>query len=87
MKSAFVAAAAGATLLVSTGCMSVQEAQRSMQPSARGTMVENANASAQYSRDVSYGGVPDTRTASGSTRVPSSPTCATGPKCDLFSKH
>jgi hypothetical protein len=87
MKSAFVSTTAGAILLVSAGCTSVQEAQQSGQPSARATMVENANASAQSSTDVSYGGVPDTRTATGGTRSPSSPTCVTRLRCDLFSKH
>jgi len=87
MKSAFVSTAAGAILLVSAGCTSVQETQQSGQPSARATMVENANASAQSSTDVSYGGVPDTRTATGGTRSPSSPTCVTRLRCDLFSKH
>jgi hypothetical protein len=87
MKSAFVSTVTGAVLLVSAGCTSVQEAQQSAQPPARATMVENANASAQSSTDVSYGGVPDTRSASGSTRSTSSPTCVTGFRCDLFSKH
>jgi outer membrane protein TolC len=87
MKSAFALTVAGAILVLSAGCTSVQEAQQSAQPSARATMLENANASAQHSRDVSYGGVPDTRTATGGARSPSSPTCATRLKCDLFSKH
>ena len=84
MKSAFVLTAAGAVLVVSAGCTSVQETQQSVQPSARATMVENANASAQSSTDMSYGGVPDTRSATGGTR---SPTCATRLKCDPSSKH
>ena len=65
MKSAFVSTVTGAVLLVSAGCTSVQEAQQSAQSPARATMVENANASAQSSTDVSYGGVPDTQSAEG----------------------
>jgi hypothetical protein len=84
MKSAFVSTVTCAVLLVSAGCTSVQEAQQSAQPSARATMLENANASAQHSRDVSYKGVPDTRAATGGARSPSSSTCATRLKCDLF---
>ena len=87
MKLASALTAAGAIFLVSAGCTSVQETQQSVQPSARATMVENANASAQSSTDVSYGGVPDTRTATGRSRSPSSPACATRFRCDLFSKH
>ena len=87
MKSAFALPAAGALFLLSAGCTSVQETRQSVQPSARATMIENANASAQSSTDVSYGGVPDTRSAAGGTRSPSSPTCTTRLKCDLFSKH
>src|ERR1700709_539685 len=84
MKSAFALTAAGAIVVVSAGCTSVQEAQQSAQPSARATMLENANASAQHSRDVSYKGGPDRRAATGGARSPSSPTCATRLKCDLF---
>ena len=87
MKLAFALTAAGAIFLMSAGCTSVQETQQSVQPSARATMVENANASAQSSTDVSYGGVPDTRSATGATRSPISPKCATRLKCNLFSKH
>jgi hypothetical protein len=50
-------------------------------------MVENANASAQSSTDVSYGGVPDTRSAAGGARSLSPPTCPTRLNCELFSKH
>ena len=87
MKSAFVLSAASAVLLVSAGFTSAQETQQSVQPSARARMVENANASAQSSTDVSYGGVPDTRSATGAARSPISPKCATRLKCDLFPKH
>ncbi len=87
MKSAFVSTVTGAILLVSSGCTSVQEAQQSVQPPARATMIENANASAQSSTDVSYGGVPDTRSATGSKRSDSSLTCANGVQCDAASKH
>ena len=87
MKSAFALTAVGAALLVSAGCTSVQETQQSEQQPARATMVENANASAQSSTDVSYGGVPDTRSATESKRSDSSPTCANAVQCDAPSKH
>jgi hypothetical protein len=84
MKSAYVLAAFGAIMLGSTSIATAQETQQSAQPSARAKMAENANASAQSSTDVSYGGVPDTRSASGRMR---STTCATPDQCDLSSKH
>ena len=87
MNSAFVSTAAGAILLVSAGCVSVPETQQSAQLAARATMAQNANASAQSGTDVSYGGALETRSATGRIRSPSSPTCATRIKCDLFSKH
>ena len=87
MKSAFVSTVTCAVLLVSAGCTSVQEAQQSTQSPARATLVENANESAQSTTDVSYGGVPDTQSASGNTRSLGPPTCVAGPRCDLFSKH
>jgi hypothetical protein len=87
MKSTFVSTVACAVLLVSAACTSAQETQQSVQPTARASLVENANESAQSITDVSYGGVPDTQSASGSTRSPGPPTCVTGPRCDLPSKH
>lgn len=87
MKSAFVSTVTCAVLLVSAGCTSVPEAHQSVPPPARATLVENANESAQSTTDVSYGGVPDTQSTSGNARSPGPPTCVTGPRCDLFSKH
>ncbi len=87
MASALISAATGAILLASAGITNAQETQQSAQPSARATMVENANASAQSSTDVSFGGVPDTRSAAGGARSLSPPTCPTRLKCELFSKH
>jgi hypothetical protein len=84
MKSAFVVTAAGAILVVAASITSAQESQQRPQPSARATMQDNANASAQSSTDMSFGGVEATRSAAGDRR---SNTCATGGRCDLFSKH
>jgi len=84
MKSAYVLVAVGTIVLGSTSIATAQETQQNAQPSARARMAANADASAQSSTDVSYGGVPDTRSASGRMR---STTCATPDQCDLSSKH
>lgn len=84
MKSTVVVTAAGAILMVAANITSAQETQQRAQPSARATMQDNANASAQASTDMSYGGIEATRSAAGDRR---SNTCATGARCDLFSKH
>jgi hypothetical protein len=87
MASAFASKTTVVILLMFAGIANGQETQQTAPPSARATMVENANASAQSSTDVSYGGVPDTRSATGSKRSDSSPTCANGVQCDAPSKH
>jgi hypothetical protein len=84
MKSAYVLAAVGAITLGSTSIATAQDTEQSAQPSARARMAANANASAQSSTDVSYGGVPDTRSAAGGTRPT---TCATHDLCDVSHKH
>jgi hypothetical protein len=94
MKPALISMAAGAILFVSASLTSAQEQQENVQPSARQTMVENANASAQSNTDVSYGGVPDTQGSTGGMRPTPSATdairpdiCATSPRCNLYSRH
>jgi hypothetical protein len=94
MKPALISTAAGAILLVSASLTSAQEQRQNVQPSARQTMVENANASAQSTTDVSYGGVPDTQSSTGGMRPDPSASeamrpgiCATSPRCNLYSKH
>lgn len=87
MKSTFVLTAAGAILLVSADFAGAQEMQLSPLPSARATMVKDANESAQSSSDMSYGGAPDTRGATGVARSANAPLCTNKLKCDLFSKH
>jgi hypothetical protein len=94
MKSALIPMAAGAVLLVSASLASAQQeqqpqqpqqAQQDAQPSARRTMVENANASAQSAADMSYGGVADTQSSIGGVTRPY--VCPTSPRCNLYSKH
>jgi hypothetical protein len=60
------------------------DADETMQGDAHATMQDNANASAQSGTDMSYGGVRDISSASGSARTR---TCATRPQCDIFFGH
>ena len=90
MKLRLVLTAASALLLVA-GTATAKEGREvppyvheTMQSDAHATMQDNANASAQSITDMSYGGVPDTRSASGSARTR---TCATRPHCDIFFGH
>ena len=98
MKSALILTVFGTILLGSASMANAQETQQSAPPSARAKMVEDANMSAQSGTDVSYGGVPDTRSETGGAQTEGvhpplppvlslSPACAGGARCDLFSKH
>jgi hypothetical protein len=51
------------------------------QQRAHQMMTDDADASAQANTDMSYGGMPDTRSASG---LRSSKTCWPRPECDVF---
>lgn len=79
MKSGLMMTAAIALLLVA-GMATAKEA-RDVRPYAHETMQDTASASAQSSSDMSYGGVRDTRSASGGAHTR---TCSTGPQCDIF---
>jgi cytoskeletal protein RodZ len=85
MKSAFFVTVTGATLLVSASVTSAQDIQQRAQPSARSTLQDDANASAQSSTDMSYGGIVATRSEAGAP-PPRNP-CAYARQCNLFSKH
>jgi hypothetical protein len=85
MKSAFFATVTGAILLVSASVTSAQDMQQRAQPSARSTLQDDANASAQSSTDMSYGGIVATRSEAGAPPRPNP--CAYARKCNLFSKH
>ncbi len=89
MKPTFILTVIGTVLLGSASITNAQETQRSTHPSARTRMVEDANMSAQSSTDVSYGGVPDTRSETGGAQTGGthSPICASRAQCDLSSKH
>jgi hypothetical protein len=89
MKPTFFLAAIGTALLGSTSITNAQGTQPSADPSSRARMVEDADMSAQSSADLSYGGVPDTRSAAGSTQTGAthSDLCASGNRCDPASKH
>jgi hypothetical protein len=82
MKTLIVWPATGALLLATT---SVVRAEAMEQPpeqtSGQWTLMQNANMSAQSDTDMSYGGVPDTRSASGGK---SSRICTFRPRCDIF---
>ena len=85
MKSALFVTVTGAILLVSASITDGQDMQQRAQPSARATLQDDANASAQSSTDMSYGGIVATRSEAG---APPRPTpCAYARQCNLFSKH
>ncbi|AMM18623.1 hypothetical protein AX768_30870 (plasmid) [Burkholderia sp. PAMC 28687] len=85
MKSAFVVTAVGAFLFASASITNAQDAQQRAQPFARSAMQDDANASAQSSTDMSYGGVVATRREAGGPLRPT--TWAYARQRDLFSKH
>ena len=85
MKSAYFVTVIGAILLVSASITNAQDMHLRAQPSARASLQDDANASAQSSTDMSYGGIVDTRSEVG---PPPRPTpCADVRQCNLFSKH
>ena len=91
MKPTFVVVAIWPVLLWSAGMANAQQTQRYAHASARARMVEDANMSAQSITDVSYGGVPDTHSATGGVReagtLPISAGCARGTQRKLSSRH
>jgi hypothetical protein len=82
MKTRLIFAACSACLLMLAGNANSQQTQQEpQQPAAQATLQQDANMSAQSSTDTSYGGMPDTRSATSSQR---NRRCATGPNCDIF---
>lgn len=51
---------------------------------SKASMQNNANASAQATTDMSYGGAMDTRSSSGTTMMQHSRNCSTGPQCNIY---
>jgi hypothetical protein len=85
MKSPLFGTVSAAILLVSAGITNAQDIQPHEQPSARATLQDDANASAQSGTDMSYGGIVATRSEAG---APARPTqCTYARQCNLFSKH
>lgn len=90
MKILMALPVAGALLLaVPVATMAEDVAQSS--DTSKATMQNNANASAQATTDMEYGGSTDTRTSSGRAmpmpmpvQMPHSQRCSTGPNCDIF---
>lgn len=72
--------------VVAAGAPGTARAQNESVPQERShqTMIDNANASAQASTDMSYGGTADTRGASGQR---AGKTCWPRAECDVFFGH
>lgn len=85
MKSAYFVTVIGAILLVSASLTNAQDMHLRAQPSARASLQDDANASAQSSTDMSYGGIVATRSEAGAPPRPS--LCTDARQCNLFSKH
>ena len=85
MKSSLFVTVSAAILLVSTSITNAQDMQPREQPSARATLQDDANASAQSGTDMSYGGIVVTRSEAGAPPRPTQ--CNFARQCNLFSKH
>ncbi|MEI6001434.1 hypothetical protein H3V53_31035 [Paraburkholderia bengalensis] len=82
MKILMALPVAGALLLaVPVATMAEEVAQSS--DASKAAMQNNANASAQATTDMSYGGTMDTRTSSGKT-MQHARDCATGLQCNVY---
>jgi hypothetical protein len=73
---------AGALLMTIPAAAWADDVAQSSEPS-KATMQNNANASAQATTDMSYGGATDTRTSSGMPMMHSR-SCSTGPQCNIY---
>ncbi|SDD00881.1 hypothetical protein [Paraburkholderia lycopersici] len=80
IRLALIAACVAALAAAAPGTARAKDEPVS-QDSAHQTMTNDANASAQASTDMSYGGVPDTRGASGHR---TGKTCWPRSECDIF---
>ncbi|TKC87772.1 hypothetical protein FAZ69_15935 [Trinickia terrae] len=85
MKSRFVWPLSAALLLAAAGAVSAAETQPQpqdqQQSQGQATMMQNADTSAQTGSDTSFGGVGDTRSASGGVK---SRGCTPKSQCDIF---
>ncbi|MEM5387448.1 hypothetical protein VSR68_28160 [Paraburkholderia phymatum] len=83
MKILMALPMAGALLLaVPVATMADEVAQSS--DASKATMQNNANASAQATTDMSYGGSVDTGMTSSGKALPHSRKCSTGAQCDVY---
>jgi hypothetical protein len=81
MKSRLILAASSAFLLVVAGTANSQQTQQESQPCGQAILQQGANVSAQPSKDTSYGGLPENRSA---TSSPLTERCLTRPQCDVL---
>ena len=83
MKLRLVVPVVSALMMAATGVAYAADMQQqdTQQSTGQATMQDNANASAQSTTDMSYGGVADTRGAAGMARARG---CAGPSQCDVF---
>jgi len=82
MKIMMALSVAGALLMAMPVATMADDVAQSSDPS-KATMQSNANASAQATTDMSYGGSMDTRTSSGVPMMHARK-CSTGPECNIY---
>jgi hypothetical protein len=82
MKILMALPVAGALLMAMPVATMADDIAQSSDAS-KASMQNNANASAQATTDMSYGGATDTRTSSGRT-MQATRNCSTGPNCNIF---
>lgn len=83
LRLALIATCAAAVAAVAPGTALAKDEPVS-QERAHQTMTDDADASAQAGTDMSYGGTPDTHSASGHR---TGKMCWPRPDCDVFSRH
>ncbi|MCP3710290.1 hypothetical protein M3I54_25545 [Paraburkholderia sp. CNPSo 3274] len=83
LRLALIATCVAAVAAVAPGTARAKDEPVSQQR-AHQTMTDDADASAQASTDMSYGGTPDTRSASGHR---TGKMCWPRPDCDVFFGH
>ncbi|MEM5404066.1 MULTISPECIES: hypothetical protein [Paraburkholderia] len=83
LRLALIAACVAAVAAATPGTARAKDEPVS-QERAHQTMTDDADASAQASTDMSYGGTPDTHSASGHR---TGKMCWPRPDCDVFSGH
>ena len=81
MKKLLAVPVVGALLFAAAGEAVGAEAPQD-QTTPKATMFDNANASAQATTDMSYGGTSDIQSASGTMQHWRK--CSTGPQCNIY---